>query len=257
MSILFDQIVFGPIRSRRLGASLGINLLPLDSKLCNFNCIYCECGWNKHGETPSRFYSSDVVLTAIKTRLATLKLENILPDAITFSGNGEPTMHPEFLKIIDGVIAIRDEMCPTIQIAVLSNATRIHLPEIFEALLKIEKPILKLDSAIQETVQLIDQPQGRYTVNDTLTNLLRFNGRFTLQTMFLKGTYQGKDVDNTSEIEIDAWLKALLYVTPQFVTIYTVDRDTPEQDLHKISKDQLEDIANKARTLGFEVQVSC
>lgn len=256
-TILFDQIIFGPVKSRRLGVSLGVNLLPTDSKLCNFNCIYCECGWNRDrkGYKPT-FHSREEVRIALEQKLLSMQQAGGLPDAITFSGNGEPTMHPDFHHIVDDVIVLRNKYAPLAKICVLSNATLIHRGHVLEALLKVDRALLKLDSAIDSTVQLIDCPQGNYSVSQTIEKLKAFNGNMILQTMFLRGTYKGKVVDNTTAEEIAAWLVAIQEIKPKEITIYTIDRSTPAPDLIKVPKDELEKIAVQARALGYHVQVS-
>ncbi len=257
-TILFNEVVFGPIKSRRLGISLGINLLPTHSKLCNFNCIYCECGWNRTGEKGEKkeFNSREVVRTELEKKLSEMASSGTLPDAITFSGNGEPTMHPDFANIIDDTIALRNKYAPSAKVSVLSNATMIGRKDVFDALLKVDRAILKLDSGFDETVRLIDNPQGEYSVAKTVERMKAFNGQMVLQTMFLRGVYEGKDVDNTTEREVNKWLEVLQEIHPNEVMIYTIDRETPAPDLKKVPVEELEVIANRARGLGYTVQVS-
>lgn len=257
-TFLFEGIVFGPIISRRLGISLGINLLPEGSKLCNFNCIYCECGWNRKDEDGKikPFHSSGEVRQALETKLKEMKAEGNLPNAITFSGNGEPTMHPEFATIVDHTIALRDEYCPDALVCVLSNATLVHRPDVFAALQRVDRAILKLDSGYDETVRLIDNPQGEYSVAKAVEKLKAFNGTITVQTMFLRGTYNGQRVDNTSRREISRWLEVVREINPEEVTIYSIDRDTPAEGLEKVPREELEEIAERLRMLGYPVQVS-
>lgn len=255
-TFLFDRIVFGPIKSRRLGSSLGINLLPNESKLCNFNCIYCECGWNSK-EAKKNFHPRDEVKQHLKEKLDELKKFHNLPDVITFAGNGEPTMHPEFAGIIDDTIELRNAVSPKTKIAVLSNATLISRPNVFEALKKVDQNILKLDSAFEATVNLINNPQGSYSTQKLVDKLKEFEGRLIIQTMFLKGTYNGLVVDNTTEVEVSAWLELLLQIKPNELMIYTIARDTPAKDLEKVEVDELNAIAARAKQLlGIPVQVS-
>ena len=256
MAILFDDVIFGPIKSRRLGISLGVNLLPTNSKLCNFDCIYCECGWNRKGEGKKMFNSREEVRTMLEKKLAEMQQEEALPNTITFAGNGEPTMHPEFADIINDTLALRDKYAPNANVSVLSNATMIGREKVLNALLKVDRAILKLDSGFDETVKLIDCPQGSYTVAETVKRMKAFNGKMTLQTMFLKGSYNGKAVDNTTEKEVNRWLEVLQEINPQEVMIYTIDRETPAPDLQKVTIEELEQIANRARELGYKVQVS-
>ena len=202
----FDDIVFGPISSRRLGSSLGVNILPSKGKLCNFDCVYCECGWNKDGVADRRFPTFEEIVTAFEDKMSSLSAEGTKVDSITFSGNGEPTMHPEFEAIIDDTIALRDRLCPSAKVSVLSNATQIHREDVRRALLRVDNNILKLDSAFDATVQLINKPQGSYNVERTVELMKLFEGEMILQTMFLRGEYLGQRVDNTTEKElIMAW----------------------------------------------------
>ncbi|MDR1984590.1 MAG: radical SAM protein [Prevotellaceae bacterium] len=254
--MLFNEIVFGPIHSRRLGVSLGINLLPTGNKLCNFNCIYCECGWNTKGDDKKRFNLRNDVKNALEEKLKSLQAEEKYPDSITFSGNGEPTMHPEFAEIVDDTIALRNKYAPLAKISVLSNATMIAKANVIAALLKIDNAILKLDSGINETAILIDKPQFGYSIDKIIEYMQAFKNRMILQTMFLRGTYEGKYIDNTTETEINAWIDAVQKISPREIMIYTIDRETPASDLQKINSDDLEKIANRARKLGYKVQVA-
>jgi wyosine [tRNA(Phe)-imidazoG37] synthetase (radical SAM superfamily) len=254
--ILFDQIIFGPIHSRRLGLSLGVNLLPVDAKICSFNCIYCECGFNTTIQDfpfPTRAQVSEI----LSAKLQQMKTEGEIPDVITFAGNGEPTLHPDFEGIIDDTIQLRNNFCPTAKVSVLSNSTRIHKPHIFNALNKVDNNILKFDSAIDRTMKLIDQPVGKQiSVAWLIEQLKKFDGKLIIQTMFLRGKYQGEIIDNTTDEEITAWLNALEVIRPQQIMIYSLDRDTPVQQLQKVNVEELNIIAEKARSRGFDVAVA-
>lgn len=252
---LFHDIIFGPIRSRRLGLSLGVNLLPLDSKLCNFNCIYCECGWTLGGTKP-RFNRRGDVSRMLEEKLREMDAAGTPPDVITFAGNGEPTMHPEFEEIIDDTLRIRDRFAPSAKVSVLSNATMTGRESVRRALLKVDNNILKLDSAFDETVRLINDPKGNYSVADTVANMKMFDGRLIVQTMFLRGKYNGRTVDNTTEREVSAWLKLLREIRPREVMIYSLDRDTPAPDLEKVGVDELNAIAEQVRALGIKCSVA-
>ena len=256
-TFLFDKIIFGPVKSRRLGVSLGINLLPTETKVCSFDCIYCECGFTP-GEYTNKvtFPSRADVKMRLEVKLHEMVSENQLPDVITFAGNGEPTLHPEFAGIIDDTIALRDEITPNARIAVLSNATMIHRKSVFEALLKIKDNIQKLDSAFEETVKLLDCPKGNFNLANTIEQLIAFNGKVIIQTMFVRGSYKGKTIDNTTEKEISAWIELLKKIKPLQVMIYTIARDTPIETLEKVSLDDLNVIAERVREAGFDVQVS-
>lgn len=255
MTALFHDVIFGPIQSRRLGLSLGVNLLPNDSKLCNFNCIYCECGWNTGGARP-RFNSREDVGRLLGDKLREMAAEGGCPDVITFAGNGEPTMHPQFEEIIGDTIVLRDELCPSAKISVLSNATMIGRASVRRALERVDNNILKLDSAFDETVRLIDGPQGAYSVEEVVGNMMKFEGRLIIQTMFLRGRFDGQTVDNTTEREVEAWLALVEKIRPRQVMIYTIDRDTPAKDLHKVPLEELNAIAARVAELGIDVSVA-
>ena len=251
--MLFDSIVYGPIRSRRLGVSLGVNLMPTTAKLCTFDCVYCECGWNQpvsHPQLPTR----EQVRDALESQLLTLDVQ---PDVITFSGNGEPTLHPEFLGIIQDTCALRDQYCPNAKVSVLSNSTQLGRKDVVEALLLCDNRILKLDSAIDTTMQLIDKPVNQHlTVAQIVQWLSLFEGNFTLQTCFLRGEYEGRVIDNTTPEELDAWYQAVNILHPKQVMIYVIDRATPLQTLSKVPTEEMEAIAAPLREEGIDVIVS-
>jgi len=257
-TFLFDRIIFGPVRSRRLGVSLGINLLPATRKVCNFNCIYCECGWTKTKDNPEGILPSRrEVFEALDARLAELKQLDKAPDVITYAGNGEPTLHPEFSGIIDDSIELRNKYFPGAKISVLSNSTSIAKPAVREALLKVDMNILKLDSAFDLTVKIHNQPTVNVKVEELIENLRSFNGKLIVQTLFLRGMHNGHIIDNTTPVEIEAWLKALEKIRPGEVMIYTISRDTPEgSQLEKVPLAELKKIATLVRKLGSDTQVS-
>jgi wyosine [tRNA(Phe)-imidazoG37] synthetase (radical SAM superfamily) len=257
-TFLFDQTIFGPVVSRRLGISLGINLLPNDSKLCSFDCIYCECGWNPaKGSVKVKFPKQAEVKSLLRAKLIEMVCEHKAPDVITFAGNGEPTMHPDFAAIIDDTLALRNELCPAARIAVLSNSTMLHKAKVVEALKKVDDNILKLDSGIAQTIRILDQPVGRFNLENCVANLKQFEGQQIIQTMFLRGLFKGVEIDNTTDIEVAAWIALLKEIRPKSVMIYTLDRDTPASELQKVSLDDLNKIALKVRnSTGLEVQVS-
>ena len=255
-TILFNQVIFGPVHSRRLGLSLGVNLLPLNNKLCNFDCIYCECGWGHKAISP-RFNTREEVEFHLRTKLKEMAADGQLPDVITFAGNGEPTIHPEFGGIIDDTIATRDRFFPDAKIAVLSNSTMLQKEEVFQALNKIEDNILKLDSVLDSRIRQIDVPNSpAFNFESLLKQLCRFNGNLIIQTMFLKGEVNGKSVNNMTEEEIAGWISALKQIRPKQVMIYTIDRETPVKALKKATKEELDAIAERARKEGFDVTVS-
>jgi len=252
---LFDDIIFGPVHSRRLGLSLGVNLLPTDNKLCSFECIYCECGWTKAGGR-MRFNSREDVARMLGEKLREMVAAGTPPDVITFAGNGEPTLHPDFEAIIDDTIALRDRICPTAKISVLSNASNIGRESVRRALLRVDNNILKLDSAFDRTVCLVDAPRGDYSVERTVENMILFEGHLIVQTMFLRGECGGKPVDNTTPREVDAWLEIVRRIAPRSVMIYTLDRDTPVQTLEKVPLEELKSIAARVEALGIPCSVA-
>lgn len=257
-TFLFDEIIFGPVRSRRLGVSLGINLLPTKRKICNFNCIYCECGWTQDIEKAvSHLPGREEVYNALDRKLSELIKKNIIPDVITYAGNGEPTLHPDFPGIIDDSIILRDKYFKKTRIAVLSNATTISNPLIKNALLKVDQNILKLDSAFDSTIKIHNQPRVNVNVEELINNLIGFDGKLIIQTLFLRGIHNGKVVDNTTRVEIREWLKALERIKPSEVMIYTISRDTPEgARLKKVPLNELKEIAALVESIGIRTQVS-
>jgi wyosine [tRNA(Phe)-imidazoG37] synthetase (radical SAM superfamily) len=256
-TFLFDQIIFGPVKSRRLGVSLGVNLLPTDSKVCSFDCIYCECGWTpRKREKKAVLPPRALVRQKMEEKLKDMILNNEYPDVITFAGNGEPTLHPEFEGIIDDTIELRNQLTPKARIAVLSNATMLHKPGVVRALLKVEDNIQKLDSAFEETIRRIDCPASNFRLEEVVENLKSFNGKVIIQTMFLKGNFKNEIIDNTTEAEVVEWMKLVAEIKPSQVMIYTIERDTPATGLEKVRLDDLEEIAKRVRAIGFEVQVS-
>ena len=257
MTSLFHDIIFGPVHSRRLGLSLGVNLLPTESKLCSFDCIYCECGWNAEHPGGRRFNAREEVRTHLEAALRHMVAEATPPDVITFAGNGEPTLHPDFEAIIDDTIALRDALCPAAKVSVLSNATQIHRGDVRRALLKVDNNILKLDSAFDATVRRMNNPQNAaYTVRGIVDEMKRFDGHMVLQTMFLRGTCDTKPIDNTTEEEIAAWLELVGEIRPRQVMVYSLDRDTPCRTLEKVSREELQAIAARVEALGIPCSVA-
>lgn len=257
-TFLFDKIIFGPIKSRRLGLSLGVNLLPLDNKLCSFNCIYCECGWNPEtkDKIKSIFHARQIVKDTLEQKLLQMIEEGQLPDVITFAGNGEPTIHPDFEGVINDTIELRDKLVPEAKIAVLSNGTMIHKKSVFRALNRIDSNILKLDGGLESTIKLIDQPVGTYKIDRAIDLMCQFDGNIIIQTLFVKGTYNGVYIDNSTDADVDAWIEHLHKIQPKEVMIYSIARDTPVDTLEKVSSEKLIAIAERVRKLGFKVQLT-
>lgn len=251
-TVIYPSPIFGPIHSRRLGISLGINLMPSDGKICQFDCIYCECGFNKdripHLHRPTR----QEVKSALESKLKEMHEEGVHPDVLTFAGNGEPTGHPDFANIIDDTIALRDHYCPDAKVSVLSNATMVGRPMVHAALMKVDNNIQKLDTVSPEYIKTVNQPSNPlYNVGQVIEQLKRFSGHVIIQTMFMKGTFQGKDVDNTGEDYVKPWLKAVVDIQPHEVMVYTIDRETPDHDLRKATKEELDNICEQVRKAGI------
>lgn len=256
-TVLFHSTVFGPIHSRRLGTSLGINLAPDDGKVCTFDCIYCEAGYNRQGTGTTGLATREKLEDDLRRKLAEMHAAGMKLDVITFSGNGEPTINPDFPAIVDTVIALRDEYYPKAKVSVLTNSTRIFSPAVAAALDKVDNNILKLDSAVEETMRLIDNPTERsFTVARAVEGLCRFAGTGIIQTMMLRGKHNGKVVDNTTDAEIDALIEAYQRIKPREVMLYSLDRSTPEENLVKVEHDELERIADRIRRAGITVAVS-
>lgn len=254
--MLFSEIAYGPIHSRRLGISLGMEIMPLEHKLCTFNCVYCECGWNEpvnHPVLPTR----EEVKAALETKLKALQKEQIVPDVITFSGNGEPTIHPDFIGIIRDTCVLRDTYCPKAKVSVLSNSTQLGRKEVVDALKLCDNRILKLDAATDTMMRRIDKPVNeQLEVKTIIRYLAQFKGDFTLQTCFLRGEHNGEIIDNTTPEELAAWYQTVDELKPKQIMIYVIDRKTPEEHLEKISPDEMERIATPLRQKGYDVIVS-
>jgi wyosine [tRNA(Phe)-imidazoG37] synthetase (radical SAM superfamily) len=254
--ILWDALVFGPIKSRRLGNSLGVNLLPGNDKICTFNCVYCECGW---GENPlgikEDFNKADLVLQALENKLQSLKSENFPLNSITFAGNGEPTLHPDFPNIVDRVIQLRNRYFPNSIITCLSNSTTVGNEDVRNALMKLDNPWMKLDAGSQQMFSLINQDFQDLKIDDIVNHLAIMKGKLSIQTLFLRGVFEGQRIDNTTKEEMGLWLSHLAKIKPQKVIIYPIDRATPLLGLEKIEADELEQLASKIREAGFITEV--
>ncbi len=257
-TFLFDSIVFGPVSSRRLGVSLGINLLPVSRKVCSYNCIYCECGWTPDMTvTREKLPSRKAVYDALRAKLSEMKQKDKAPDVITYAGNGEPTLHPAFAGIIDDSVALRNEFFPGARVSVLSNGSMLHRKSVRDALKKVDMNILKLDSAIPGTVQQLNKPHVKVDPENLEKHTADFDGKFIIQTLFVRGECDGRKVDNTTPDEIAAWLEALSRLRPQQVMIYTIHRDTPlGNSLRKVPVSELNAIARRVSEMGIATTVS-
>lgn len=256
-TVLFTSTIFGPIHSRRLGVSLGVNLMPADGKVCTFDCLYCEAGLNAQGPGTKGIPSRPEVASLLRSKLRAMKEAGEPLDVITFSGNGEPTLHPEFAGVVDDTLALRDEFYPAARVSVLSNSTRINRPDVVEALRRVDNNILKLDSALDATVAALDRPTyPQYRVEDIIEQMKGFEGQCIVQTMILRGTHDGKRIDNTTHEEIEALIAAYERIKPRQVMLYSIDRKTPIDTLEKVDKEELEAIADRMRARGLNVTVS-
>ncbi len=256
MTFLFDEIVFGPVKSRRFGVSLGMNLLPVNYKYCTFNCIYCECGWTfKNNSEKLKLPTREEVRQELDKRLNDMKQEGAVPDNITFAGNGEPSVHPEFSGIIDDTILLRDKYFPDSEITVLSNSSLLHKKSVFDALNKVDNNVLKLDSAIDHTFKVLNMPAPGITLDTVIKNLKKFDGNQIIQTLFIRGRFNGEFIDNTTEEEVSAWLEIIKEIRPKYVMLYPIERDTAAEGLEKISLGELEEIAERVEKLGIKTKL--
>ena len=260
-TVIYPSPIFGPVHSRRLGISLGINLLPADGKVCSFNCVYCECGFNEDHRPTLPFPTREEVARKLEEKLQAMVAEEQLPDVLTFAGNGEPTCHPHFAEIIDDTIRLRDQYCPQAKVSVLSNSTMIHRQQVHDALMRVDNNILKLDTVDPLYINKVDRPNGTYDVNQIIEHMKAFNGHLIIQTMFMRGGIKAGDrrqesVDNTGEEYVVPWLEAVKEIRPQQVMIYTIDRETPAHGLEKASREQLDAIRDRVIAAGIPCTAS-
>ena len=246
-----EETVFGPIRSRRLGSSLGINLLPTQGKICNFVCVYCDCRWNQDGRNDTKLPSAEEVYKALEIKLQQCQSNRVAIDSITFSGDGEPTINPDFPKIIDDTIKLRNRYYPNTKITVLSNATRVHLPEVFKALRKVDNPTMKIDAPTNALVEKINHPAPGYDVNRVVEALKLFNGEFILQTMFLRSN----EFDSSSPEVLNGWMDIVRTLRPREIMVYTIDRPTPEENLRKFTVEEMRGLVQPLIDEGFLIQI--
>ena len=251
-TIIYPSPIFGPIHSRRLGISLGINLLPADGKVCSFDCIYCECGFNADHRPTKLMPHRQEVAEALEAKLKDMLANGPAPDVLTFAGNGEPTVNPEFPEIIDDTLRLRDKYFPKAKVSVLSNSTMIHRQAVHDALMRVDNNILKLDTVDPIYINKVDRPCGRYDVNQVIEDLKRFNGHVIIQTMFMKGD----DSDNTGEAYVGPWLEAVKQIAPSQVMIYTIDRETPDRLLQKATHEELDAIRDRVIAMGIPCTAS-
>ena len=244
-----EETVFGPIFSRRLGSSLGINLLPRKGKVCNFDCIYCECGWNKDGLGDRSLPTAADVREALSAKLAECAAGGIGIDSITFSGDGEPTLNPDFPEIVDITLELRDKYFPSAKVSVLSNATMAFKDDVFRALSRVDNPILKLDAPTDEEVALVNRPVGHYSVEEVVRSLERFDGNFVLQTMFLKAP------EFRSGNWVSGWMNLVRRLHPREIMVYTIDRETPMKGLEKYTVEEMRTLVQPLIDEGYTIQI--
>ena len=255
-TVIYPSPIFGPIHSRRLGISLGINLMPADGKVCSFDCVYCECGFNSDHRPSLPRPTREEVADKLEQQLQKMVNEGQLPDVLTFAGNGEPTCHPHFAEIIDDTIRLRNQYCPQAKVSVLSNSTMIHRPAVHDALMRVDNNILKLDTVAPLYINKVDRPTGAYDVNTIIERMKAFKGHIIIQTMFMRGMYNGESVDNTREEYVAPWLDIVKTIRPQQVMVYTIDRETPAKGLEKASHEQLDAIRDRVIALGIPCSAS-
>ena len=257
-TVIYNSPIFGPVHSRRLGISLGINLLPADGKVCSFDCIYCECGFNEDHRPTLPMPTRQQVAERLEQQLQKMVAEGALPDVLTFAGNGEPTCHPHFAEIIDDTIRLRNQYCPESKVSVLSNSTMIHRPEVHDALMKVDNNILKLDTVDPTYINKVDHPNGTYDVNRIVERMKAFHGHIIIQTMFMRGVIEGtsESVDNTGDEYVGPWLETVKAIAPQQVMVYTIDRETPTRGLQKATHEQLDAIRDRVIAAGIPCSAS-
>ena len=256
-TVIYPSPIFGPIKSRRLGISLGINLLPGDGKVCTFDCIYCECGLNAQRRPQQKLPTRNEVAEALERKLQQMKAEGIAPDVLTFAGNGEPTAHPHFADIIDDTLALRDRYFPHAKVSVLTNGTRINLPEVHQTLQRVDNNIVKLDTVDRDYIARVDRPVGSYPLDELIQCMKDFKGRCIIQTLFMKGTdAEGHSVDNTIPHYVLPWLDTVASIAPREVMIYTIDRETPMQGLQKATPEELDGIVEQLHERGIKASAS-
>lgn len=247
----FEDIVFGPIRSRRLGSSLGVNILPAHGKMCNFDCVYCECGWNRDGAGDKAYPRLADVAAALEKRLGELSQQGIPVDSITFSGNGEPTMNPDFAAIVDKTIQLRDRFYPSAKVSVLSNATMVVRESVFDALKKVDNAIMKIDASTDELIEKVNKPTGVYRLETVIEGLKKFEGNFVLQTMFLRSD----EFDTSAPEALDRWMDIVRELRPREIMVYTIDRETPDKTLGKYTVEQMTQMVRPLMDEGFDIQI--
>ncbi|MBI4244435.1 MAG: radical SAM protein [Planctomycetes bacterium] len=241
---LLSKYTYGPVESRRYGKSLGVNVLPPSVKVCSFNCPYCQLGWTyKKDIKEVKYPDSSEILKELEQRLTS----EPQIDSITFSGNGEPTMHPDFLRIVRKTIELRNRYKPAAITTVLTDGVHIESEGILEALELIDNPMVKLDAGTEKMFKVVNIPMVEITLRTVVDNILKLKKR-KIQTMFVKGR-----IDNTVDEEVNAWLELLKEIQPQEVHIYSIDRYPADTRLEVVSREVLDKIASKVKFIGIRV----
>jgi len=245
---LQDGAVYGPIHSRRFGHSLGINPLPVTYKFCDFDCVYCQYGWTPRPgstakKTDEKLKPLHQLLREIEKSFQSIKVEKTPVDVITIAGNGEPTLYPEFLKFVTGLVELRDRYFPKVPLGILSDSSQCHRSEIKEALEMLDERCMKLDAGDFETIRNINKPAGSFDLPRML-EALRELREVTIQSLFVQGSY-----DNTKPEQIDRWVEAVGFVQPKLVQVYTVDRPPADSGIVPVPLAQLRGIAELSQSM--------
>lgn len=254
-TILFDEMIFGPVESRRFGISLGINLLSSDIKVCNFDCIYCECGYSHYDlQIANKFTSETVLLDELNHQFKAGKYEAL--DAITYAGNGEPTLHPHFDSIARSIKLLRDKYHPNVKIVLLTNGSTLSSKRFKNAAPWIDEICIKLDAGNQEFFDTINHPLGKFTLSQLVESIKSLEIPITIQSIFFRGMVNGNQFDNSDPKHVNAWLELIREIRPELVMIYSISRDTALESLEAISKIKLDNIAAKVHKLDINTLVS-
>ena len=239
-------ITYGPVQSRRLGLSLGINLLPTEYKLCSFNCLYCQYGWTKKvtfapGERLKDLPSVDAVAAALETALAELSRDHRTMDAISICGNGEPTLYPALAEVIVKVKRIRDRYQPRARVAILSNSSTVGDHAVRAALDLLDVKIMKFDAGSEEMFRQLNHPAAPVYMGEIVAGLKALKKIF-LQSCFVQGRVTNADPDSVA-----MWIDKVREIHPLSVQVYTLDREPADKRIEKVSRTTLAWIADAVR----------
>lgn len=239
---LQDETVYGPVYSRRLGTSLGINPLPLSYKFCDFDCVYCQYGWTPEKKGRERLKRVAELAREIEDAFRKLADAGHRVDCITIAGNGEPTIHPDFPEFVTALLKLRDHYFPGVKTGILSDASQAYRPEIKEALEKLDERYMKLDAGSPELIEQINRPRGNFNYDKMLKGLKNLKA-IVIQSLFMQGSY-----DNTGEIALREWSQTVRMLQPREVQIYTIDRRPADAGLRKVPSEELQRIARFCRS---------